>query len=246
MFFLSKKKKETEDKMERILKNPKILEVNLIKSEIGLDFDWKKNSKGLVIALVVAGLIIFELYTGLDWWQKDEEKRLEKLKTKISEQSKEVNDFRKSADEALSYKDKTVEVGNLLNNHIYWTNFFSWLEKNTLSTVSYNGFSGKLDGKYSLNGTASSYADVAWQVKTLLESPITLKAAVNSVNSSGNKTKAEIAAEAIAAEAAKKEAALKEPTAEGSVDKTTKEQAPADPSVSFTLALELKPEIFKK
>jgi hypothetical protein len=242
MFSLGRKKNQPEDKMDRILKNPKILEVNLIKDEVSLDFNWKRNLTGLGITLIVSALIIFELYAGLDWWQKDEEARLGELKAKIAEQTKEVNDFRKSADEALSYKDKTIEVGNLLNNHVYWTNFFSWLEKNTLSTVSYGGFSGQLDGKYALAGSAGSFADVAWQVKTLLDDPMTLKAEVDAVNASGNKTKEAAAAEAaLAEEAAKKEAALN-----GTEGAAVVKPEAAQPRVNFNISLELKPEIFKK
>lgn len=249
MFFLGKKKIKTEEKLDRILKNPKILEVNLIKDEIVLDYEWKRHIKGLIIALVVTVLIIFELYAGLDWWQKDEEARLEKLKAEISIQTKEVNDFRQSADAALSYKDKTIEVGKLLNSHVYWTNFFSWLERNTLSTVTYGGFSGQLNGKYSLAGTAGSFADVAWQVKTLLDDPLTIRATVDSVNASGNKTKKDLAAESALVEAAKKEAALQAAKGIDAPPVAASEViAPAvyTPGVGFTLLLEVNPEIFKK
>lgn len=230
MFFWGKGKKETEGKLNRVLKNPKILEVNLIKDEIVFSFNWTKHLKGLIIALIVTGLIITELYLGIDWWQKDEELRLEELKTKIAEQSKEVNDFRKSADAALSYKNKTIEVGNLLNNHIYWTNFFSWLERNTLNTVSYSGFSGKLDGKYFLAGEAGSFADVSWQVKTLLDDPITVKAKVGSISSSELQTKAEKAAATTTVPA----------------NLADEQKEIILPLVSFSLDLEIKPEIFKK
>jgi hypothetical protein len=58
MFSFGKNKKPIEEKLDRILKNPKILEVNLIKDEIVLNFDWKKHIRGLAIALVVVVLII--------------------------------------------------------------------------------------------------------------------------------------------------------------------------------------------
>ncbi len=246
MFFLNKKKNKKTDILDQVLRNPKILDVNLIKDEVSLDFDWKRNMKTFGIMFVVVAILIVELYLGLDWWQKDEEARLEQVRVDTKKVSQEVNDFRKSAAGALSFKDKTMDVDSLLKNHIYWTNFFSWLEKNTLSTVSYGGFSGTLDGKYSLSGTAGSFADVSWQVKTLLEDPMTLKASVASVNAGAAKSKAELATE----ESARLEAAKKEAAASGS-DST---QAPVVvkpvetivPGVGFNLMLEVNPEIFNK
>lgn len=237
MFSFGKKKLGATEKMEKVLRNPKILEVNLIKDEISLNFDWKKHSKGLLIALAITGLIIVELYTGLDWWQKDEEARLEELKIKIESQATDIKSFREQAAPVLAYKEKTLEVGNLLDNHIYWTNFFSWLEKNTLSTVKFGAFSGELNGKYSLSASASSYADVAWQVKTLLEDPLTSEASVELVEASGNKTKLELAKEL---------AKEKEETQEGNENQENIEPVKKkEPGVLFVLTLEVKPEIFK-
>lgn len=220
----------------RVLQNPKILEVNLIKEESHLDFDWKKNIKSLLFALGVTIFIIVELYLGLDWWQKDEEARLEIINAQVEKASKDVRDFRQQAADTLAYQEKTVEVARLLDNHVYWTNFFAWLERNTLSTVSYGGFSGTTKGAYSLSGKAGSFAEVSWQVKQLIDDPMTVSASVNSVSSGQDKTKAELAAEEIAR--------LAEQAAAG--PSAAPIEAPVHPGVSFSLNLQVNPDIFKK
>ena len=147
------RKKKTNSDGSKMLKNPKILEVNLIKEEAQLDFNWRRNGKALVFVLGVTIFIILEIYFGLSWWQQDEEARLEGIKAEITNISKQISETRIEAKDALAYQEKTKLVGGLLDNHIYWTNFFSWMEKNTLSTVSYSGFTGANDGEYNISGT---------------------------------------------------------------------------------------------
>jgi len=235
MLFSNKNKKQKTGALDSVLKNPKILEVNLIREEIKLGFDWKTNLKSLVAALVVAIFIIAELYLGLDWWQKDEEVRLEQTKAAIAQTSKEITNFRKSAADALAYKDKAVEVTSLLENHIYWTQFFDWLEKNTLSTVNYGNFAGTTDGRYILSGSASSFADVSWQVKTLRDNPTTLNVMVDTVSDSG-------AGQTDKEEAKRLETATPEEIAAA---KNAKLLA-AQNKVGFTMTLDVNPDIFNK
>lgn len=181
MLFLKNKLKAGEPK-KTILQNPKILEVNLIKDEIKISFDWRKNFSVLLIVLVVSGLFLTEIYFGLDWWEKQENVRLEVISQRTAQVSQEVTKLKNAADEAMTYKDKAGEVGNLLNNHVYWSNFFSWLEKNTLSSVKYGSFKGDLSGIYTLNAKTRSFAEVSWQVKAFLKSSTTKAAEVASAN----------------------------------------------------------------
>lgn len=229
------KKKTQEFESEKILKNPKILEVNLIKEDTDLSFDWKRSLRSSLIALGVVLFIIFELYWGLDWWQKDEEIRLEQIKTQTERAKQEINNLRLSAADALSYQSKTREAGILLDNHIYWTNFFAWLEKNTLSTVSFGGFSGDNKGEYSLAGQAGSFAEVSWQVKQMASDPMVLDVEVKSVSSGASKTREQIAEEAAAYALA---------VSRG--EEVEEYQAPPPAGTSFVLNLEINPEIFKK
>ncbi len=235
LFGRNPNKNQTEE--AKVLSNPKILEVNLIKEEERLEFDWKKGTKALLLALGVTIFIIVELYLGLDWWQKDEEARLELTQAETSKVSKEVAEFRKSAADALAYQDKTLEVDRLLGEHIYWTNFFKWLESNTLSTVSFSSFSGTNDGEYTLAGKAGSFAEVSWQIQQFANDPLVLNVESMTVSSGEERTREDIASQIAAAE-----------QAAANQDSESEEVfVPAEPAgVTFNLALEIDPTIFNK
>jgi hypothetical protein len=188
LFFNQKKGKPTETK-KNIAQNPKILDVNLIRGEVRIGFDWNKNILILLVVLLITAAFITEIYFGLDWWVGQEATKAQTLTASISQINSDIKKIQSKADEALVYKAKSVEVSRLLSSHIYWTNFFNWLEKNTLSTVQFDGFSGRTDGVYSLNAKALSYAEASWQVKSFLSDPIVKKAEVLQVNSISSKDK---------------------------------------------------------
>ena len=50
---------------------------------------------------------------------------------------------------------------------IYWSNFFSFLEKNTLPNVFYQDFSGDTSGEYILKARTDNFDSMAKQLKVL-------------------------------------------------------------------------------
>lgn len=229
---LFKRSKKQNNESDKALRNPKILEVNLIKEEAQLTFNWKRNIKPLIFALGVTIFVIIELYLGLDWWQQDEEARLRQIKNEIKQVKQDVEDIRNSVPDALAYKEKTEEVKFLLENHVYWTNFFSWLEKNTLSTVSFDGFSGDLEGEYKLAGVAGSFAEVSWQANKISESEFVDDVEILTASFGQEESKEDLEEEAQAGENQEEEEVSDEP------------QLP--PGVAFELTLEMNPKIFIK
>lgn len=181
------KKKQPDNKNQKVsapvssnpnVQNPKILEVNLIKDEALVSFDWNRGLFVLIMMLILASLLVTEVYFGLDWWEKQENSRVEELKAETSKIDQQAVELKKQVDVALSYKEKSAAFSSLISNHVYWNNFFSWLESNTLTTIRYNRFSGGLTGEYVLQGHAQTLADISWQVKTLLDNPLTEKVEV--------------------------------------------------------------------
>lgn len=158
--------------------NPKILEVNLVKNEKQISFDWNKKIFILSIVLFVALAVVLEIYFGLIWWQAQEEARIKALDDEVFKINVQVEDLKNKESDALNYKAKSAAFSSLLDGHIYWSNFFDWVEKNTLNTVKYLNFQGDLSGSYSLEATTQTYADVSWQVKSFLNDKNTVRAAV--------------------------------------------------------------------
>jgi hypothetical protein len=219
MLFIKPKKDKQEEIKKNSLQNPKILEVNLIKGETRISFDWGKNLSVLLVVLFIAGSLVAEIYFGLDWWATQEALKAGTLSDNIASVNREISNLKGTTDKALSYKDKSVELGKLLSDHIYFSNLFNWLEKNTLSTVKFDSFTGDNKGTYVLNARALSYSEVSWQVKAFLADPIVKKVEVSSVNS-------------VVAKEKNKE--------------TSEANKAVEQGVNFSLDFQLDPSIFKK
>lgn len=169
------------------LQNPKILEVNLIKDEARVAFDWQRNFLILGIVLGLAALLVGETYWILDRWEEQENSRLNPLIAETDRLNAEVARLRNESAPALSYQSKSEAFSEILGNHIYWSGVFDWLEKNTLSSVRYEGFAGDLTGIYELKANADSFADASWQAKQLLSDPAVESATIRSVESNSGK-----------------------------------------------------------
>jgi hypothetical protein len=210
--FKNKKVKKIEDSG---FVNPEVLEVNLIKDEMEVNFEWNKRMLSLFLPLFVAGLFVVEIYFGLDWWQTQEEQKAISLKNDYEKVSQNVKNIKVQAEEVMIFKDKLAVSQKMIDNHIYWTNFFNWLEKNTLNSVSYGGgFSGDISGKYNFGATTKNYSDISWQVKQF-------------------KSDKYVSLVSVASGAA------------GGSDKDNKEnKKTGEQTVSFALELQVKPEIF--
>jgi outer membrane murein-binding lipoprotein Lpp len=173
--FPKKINKKVAEKPGGVLQNPKILEVNLVKDQALISFDWNKNILVALIVFFLAAALVAEIYFGLGWWEEQETAKAQDLNVQTDQINYQVSQLNNQINAALVYKAKEADFSTLLNDHIYWTNFFSWLEKRTLSSVKYDGFSGDLSGIYDLKATAPTYADVSWQVKAFLNDSATQK-----------------------------------------------------------------------
>ena len=199
------------------LKNPEILEVNLVKDEVIILFDWNKHLFITLLVFIFAGLFVFEIYLGLDYWEERESRKAVAIAEETDQLKRDIVELTNKSQDALSFKDKSAAFSDLLNNHVYWTRFFTWLESNTLNTVKYDGFEGSLSGLYTLQASAPSFAEASWQVKVLANNDEVRNASVSSVTSD---------AEALE---------------EGQILEELEEE-----SVTFSIDLEINPEIFKK
>jgi len=210
MWSLNKIIKIKDNKKTDTLRNPEVLGVNLVREESLVFFDWARHLLILVLMLGVASFLVAEIYFGLSWWEKKEAISADKVRAEAIVVKEATEKLKQNAVAALAYKDRSMAFGQLLDNHIYWSNFFSWLEKNTLSSVKYEGFNGNVSGLYSLSARANDYAEASWQVKAFQLDPLTEKVEVLSV----------------AAATQEKETLISD-------------------SVSFSLKLQVKPEMFK-
>lgn len=161
--------------------NPEILETNLIKDEIISFFDWKKNILVLSFFVFLSLAIIGVAYFWLDSWGKRKEAENLSFVNDFAKLQSEIRTMDRELQEAVVFKKKLSLVKDLLDNHIYWTNFFDFLEKNTVEDVYYTGgFKGGRSDQYSMSAQTSSFNVVAEQVRALRQNDIVLDVSVSS------------------------------------------------------------------
>lgn len=159
--------------------NPDILDVNLVKDEVAVEFDWRRHILFTFVVLVLAAALVAEIYYGLSWWQKQEEERAEGLKAEHATISRQIKNINANAKDFVGFRDKLSLTEQLMDNHIYWTNFFNWLERNTLNSVTYTNFDGDISGDYIMSAQGSKFSDVSWQTKSFKDSPMVVSVRVD-------------------------------------------------------------------
>ena len=128
---------------------------------------WKQIS-GLILASVFGALgVVAVFYFGL----------LVATARWSSNESSTANNIATIEEKLLSFEDISKEINGIgkevnlvydvLNKHIYWTNFFALVEKYTLPDVYYGSVSASNNGSLTLDATAPDYATVAKQLKIL-------------------------------------------------------------------------------
>ncbi len=175
-----KSQKNSKKNQAGFSQNPKILEVNLIRDEMPVSFELKKHIGTLFFTLLVTVLFVAEVYIGLNWWSTYENARLEKSQNRFNTVSEEIRQMKSASDQVSSFKERVELADSLLNRHVYWSNFFTWLEGNTLSSVSYQGFDGTINGEYELAAVTNAFRDLSWQSRVLLADPLVMSARVDS------------------------------------------------------------------
>jgi len=191
LFFANKKvhplpqSKKVEETIGEEINNPKILETNLIKQEAGAILGLGRKIVWPALGLLIPLGVIAGAYLTLHLQIEQRKKIVEQLADQISVNEIEVVKAQTDAKPAISFKKRLSVVNSLLNKHVYWTNFFHWLETNTLAEVSYlQGFSGDLTGEYTLLARAQNYALIEKQVAQLSNVKETVAISVKSAKTS--------------------------------------------------------------
>lgn len=160
--------------------NPKILEVDLIQDEIPVRFEAKKYFIYLALFLGLGLFLIGEIWFMLDSWEKREiYKKTQLVKDEVAKIEQSIAEVESQSKEAVLFKNR-LDVGKkMYTNHIYWTNFLAYLEKNTLANVFYGGLQGDTSGTYSFKAMADDYRAIGAQLKYFNKAADTTKAAVS-------------------------------------------------------------------
>lgn len=148
------------------------VKANLIKDQGVLFFNWKQRLLTLSLALVLSSLAIGLVYVGLLIWQKerlrDNESTLanfEAINAEISKNEREIQDI-------VAFNRKLDVVSFILSNHVYWSNFFKFLEANTLKDVYFEKFTGDLTGQYMIPAVSRNLDAASAQLEVMKAYPL--------------------------------------------------------------------------
>lgn len=145
----------------------KVIETNLIKGEIITFIDWHKKIVVLINVVLIPIFLIAVIYIGLMSYQKQSQAKIQEQTKKFNELTEKIKQAEVGLKDITEFQTRLGIVSKVFAKHIYWTNFFRFLEDNTIKDVYYSGFGGDTGGKYSLDAVASTFSNISEQVDIL-------------------------------------------------------------------------------
>jgi len=149
-------------------KAPRVIKTNLIQGEITTITDWGEKKRLVFYLLLILAIIIGGFYFALLGWEYKSKHEAAKLGGVIAELESQIEVAEKTVKEVDDFQQKLKFASGLLDRHIYWTNFFYFLEENILTkAIVLGGFTGGTEGEYEFSLKASEYIDIPDQVRVL-------------------------------------------------------------------------------
>ncbi|MDO8667503.1 MAG: hypothetical protein Q7K35_00185 [bacterium] len=164
---VKKKPLEKKEPPQIKFKQAKVLETNLIKGEIITFFDWRRKIITLINAILIPIFLLVIIHFGLIFYQGQNQKKLQEQAKSLNDLTEETKQEEVGLKEILDFQARLKIVSQIFAKHIYWTNFFKFLEDNTIKDVYYAGFSGATGGSYSLEAVASDFSNISEQINIL-------------------------------------------------------------------------------
>lgn len=144
-----------------------VVHTNLIREHRGMFLNWQSKILWLLLFVAIAGLASIAAYGFLLILEKDKISSSQGAFANLTGIVAQIQSEEVYAEEILTFNNKLLAVDYLLNNHIYWTNFYKFLEDNTINDVYYEKFSGDLSGKYILPAVAKDYRSISTELRVL-------------------------------------------------------------------------------
>ncbi|MFH0951819.1 MAG: hypothetical protein V1838_01370 [Patescibacteria group bacterium] len=139
--------------------------VNLLPEDLVGQYEPRKKLLGLLIAAGITIAVVALVYVGMIYYQSSIVSKTEELRAEATQINQEINKYNTERSAALALMQKVDLVAERLDQHVYWTKFFSLLEKYTVYDVYYaSAFAGDINGQFNLSATGKDYSSVARQL----------------------------------------------------------------------------------
>lgn len=152
---------------ENFLDSSDVLETNLMEAGTVSFIDWHKNSVVLAFYLITIIVIVGVIYGWMFAQEREFKARISEADKNIEELNAVLAGANKDIARFADLENKVKVLRVVLDGHVYWTNFFKFLEDNTIQDIYYLGFSGDNSGEYSLAGKAKNFHSISEQLRIL-------------------------------------------------------------------------------
>lgn len=118
----------------------------------------------VVVIVVVEVLAIAAAWFIISSQTDSKNQKLAQLEQSISQLNADISAVRDQQQELLLFEKKLASISDLLDQHVYTSKIFEFLEKNTLPNVWYSSYISTSDGQVALNANARDLETAARQI----------------------------------------------------------------------------------
>jgi len=145
---------------------------------------------GLIVAVVLPIALTGVLYFVMDRELATTQELIKSKESATAKVEKVLIDYRSASKLDGQWYSRLVAIDNILGGHVYWSRFFTQLEKYTLDGVQFGAFSADTSGALVLPATATDYDTAVRQIVALRQATdFVAKVEVNALNLAIDKTK---------------------------------------------------------
>mgnify|MGYP000860344994 FL=1 len=154
-------------------------QVNLIKEHRSMFFNWQSKMLSMIFFVLLTCLICVLAYGYLLILEKEKQNANMDIFANLDSINQQIAVIQRELDDKIvPFNDKLMYTGYMLDNHIYWTNFFQFLEQETLSDVYYstgidtsiNGNVKGTNGIFEIWSVAKNFNTISNQTKVFAKS----------------------------------------------------------------------------
>ncbi len=142
------------------------LDINLIPEDLGKMPERRFPEKIILTGIILAGLLLVIVfsYLGLTWYQIIVTRQIQDVKDDIIVIDGQIETYKDDEKSAKELQARLLLIQDLLDRHIYWTKFFSLLEKYTIDEVYYTNFSMSGRDRLVISAVGKDYGSAAKQL----------------------------------------------------------------------------------
>ncbi len=139
-------------------------DVNLVPADMMARLGTHDRFVALGFVALTSVLIVALLFVALSLVRTAVQRRAEANRASITAIDRQLADFETEKRNALAFHSAALQGLTLLDQHVYWTKFFSGLEKYTVDSVYFRSINADHTGRLALTATGLDFRSVSRQL----------------------------------------------------------------------------------